>query len=117
MSTPVALPAKLTRADHTEAVRRPSPVRRELSIERVQRWVISILILAVAAFPIGALVASADSMLADGRRTDGIILLVVMAAIGVVALGAIRLVHRRSATSPWVVLGAVPAVIAALFVL
>ena len=92
-------------------------VRRELTIEQVQRWVVSFLILAVSAFPLGALVAVIRSIVDDGRRSDGVILLVVMGVIGVVALGAIRLVHRRPAFAPWILLGVVPAVIAGIFIL
>jgi hypothetical protein len=92
-------------------------VRRELTTEQVQRWVVSFLILAVASFPLGALVAVIRSIIDDGRRGDGILLLVVMAVIGVVALGAIRLVHRRPAFAPWILLGAVPAIVAGIFVL
>jgi hypothetical protein len=92
-------------------------VRRELTTEQVQRWVVSCLILAVSAFPLGALVAVIRSIVDDGRRGDGIMLLVVMAVIGIVALGAIRLVHRRPAFAPWILLGAIPAVVAGLFVL
>jgi len=92
-------------------------VRRELTTEQVQRWVVSLLILAVSAFPLGALVAVIRSIVDDGRRGDGVILLIVMAVIGVVALGAVRLVHRRPAFAPWILLGVVPAVIAGIFVL
>ena len=91
--------------------------RRELTIEQVQRWVASFLILAVSAFPLGALVAVIRSIVDDGRRSDGIILLVVMAVIGVVALGAIRLVHKRPAFAPWILLGVLPAVVAGIFIL
>lgn len=92
-------------------------VRRELTTEQVQRWVASFLILSVSAFPLGALVAVIRSIVDDGRRGDGIVLLVVMAVIGVVALGTIRLVHRRPAFAPWILLGVVPAVVAGFFVL
>lgn len=91
-------------------------VRRELTTEQVQRWVVSFLILAVSAFPLGALVAVIRSIVDDGRRGDGVLLLVVMAVIGVVALGAIRLVHRRPAFAPWILLGAAPAVMAGIFI-
>jgi hypothetical protein len=102
---------------HTEAMTPTRRVRRELTIEQVQRWVVSFLILAVAAFPLGALVAVIRSIVDDGRRSDGIILLFVMAALGVVALAAIRIVHRRPLGSPLLVLGVLPAVVAAFFVL
>jgi hypothetical protein len=89
---------------------------RELSIEQVQRWVVSFLILAVASFPLGALTAVIHTIVGDDRRGDGILLLVVMAALGVLALGAIRLVHRRPPLSPWLLCGLVPAAAAALLV-
>lgn len=92
-------------------------VRKELSIEQVQRWVISFLILAVASFPLGAMVAVIHSIVDDDRRGDGIILLVVMAVLGIMAIGAVRIVHRRPIASPLLVLGALPAVAAAIFVL
>jgi 4-amino-4-deoxy-L-arabinose transferase-like glycosyltransferase len=91
--------------------------RHELSIEQVQRWVVSFLILAVASFPLGALTAVIHRIVDDGRRPDGMLLLVVMAALGVLALGAIRLVHKRPPLSPWLLCGVLPAVVAALLVL
>ena len=91
--------------------------RRELSIEQVQRWVVTFLIMAVSSFPIGALVAVVHRIVDAGRRSDGIILLVVMGLIGVLALGTIRLVHRRSPATPWLLLGALPAVVAGVLVL
>lgn len=91
--------------------------RHELSIEQVQRWVISFLILAVASFPLGALTAVTHSLVDDGRRTDGLLLLAVMSALGILALAAIRLVHQRPPLSPWLVCGILPAAAAALVVL
>ena len=94
-----------------------SRARRELTTEQVQRWVVTFLILAVSAFPLGALVAVIRSIVDDGRSSDGVILLVVMAVIGIIALGAVRLVHRLTAFAPWILLGVLPAVAAGLFVL
>jgi MFS family permease len=91
--------------------------RRELSIEQVQRWVMSFLILAVASFPLGALTAVAHSVAGDGRQADAVLLLVVMAALGVLALVAIRLVHGLPPGSAWVLLGVLPAVVAGALIL
>ena len=91
--------------------------RRELTIEQVQRWVVSFLVLAVSAFPLGALVAVIRTIVEDGRHGDGIILLVVMGFIGVVALGTIRLIHRRPLFAPWILLGVLPAVVAGILIL
>ncbi|MFC5675809.1 hypothetical protein [Aeromicrobium endophyticum] len=90
---------------------------RELSIEQVQRWVVSFLILAVASFPLGALAAVSHTIVDEDRRSDAILLMVVMAALGVLALAAIRLVHRRPPVSPWLACGLLPAVVTALVVL
>jgi len=91
-------------------------VRKELTIEQVQRWVISFLILAVAAFPLGALLAVDRTIVEDGRAGDAVILLGAMAVIGVVACGAVRIVHRRSIVTPWLMVGLLPAVVAAVVV-
>ena len=88
-----------------------------MSIEQVQRWVVSFLILAVASFPLGALFAVIRTIVDNGRRSDGGLLLVVMAVLGVLALGAIRLVHGRSPVHPLLVLGLVPALATAMIVL
>jgi hypothetical protein len=90
---------------------------RELSIEQVQRWVVSFLILAVASFPLGALAAVSDTVVDEDRRSDAVLLMSVMAVLGVLALAAIRLVHRRPPGSAWLVLGLLPAVATALIVL
>ena len=90
---------------------------RELSIEQVQRWVVSFLILAVASFPLGALAAVSRTIADEGRRSDAILLMAVMAVLGVLALGAVRLVHRRPPVSPWLACGLVPALATALAVL
>jgi hypothetical protein len=96
---------------------RTARVRRQLSIEQVQRWVISFLVIAVSLFPLGALVAVGHSIDDNGRTGDATILLFVMAVIGILALIIIRLVHRRPPLSPWVLCGALPAIAAAFVVL
>lgn len=88
-----------------------------MSIEQVQRWVITFLVTAVSLFPLGALVAVGHTIDDKGRTSDAAILLVVMAMIGIVALVVIRLVHRRPPLSPWVLCGVLPAIAAAFVVL
>ena len=90
---------------------------RELSIEQVQRWVVSFLILAVASFPLGALAAVSHTIADEGRHSDAILLTTVMAALGVLALAAIRLVHRRPPVSLWLAFGLLPAAATALVLL
>ena len=96
---------------------RPKRIRKQLSIEQVQQWVVTFLITAVSLFPLGALVAVGRTIDGNGRTADATILLVVMAAIGMLALTVIRLVHRVPPLSPWVLCGALPAIGAAFFVL
>ena len=44
---------------------------RDLSLEQVQRWVVSFLILAVASFPLGALTAVSRTI-ADLAQAEGV---------------------------------------------
>jgi hypothetical protein len=87
-----------------------------LTIEQVQRWVISFLICSVTLFPTGAMIA-AVSAFADHRRDDAIVLLVVMAILDCLALVAARIVHRKSPVSPIVLLGTIPALVAGAILL
>ena len=91
--------------------------RKQLSIEQVQRWVITFLITAVSLFPLGALVAVGRKIDGNGRSADAVIVLFVMAAIGILALVVIRLVHRRPPLSRWVLCGVLPAIAATFVVL
>jgi hypothetical protein len=83
-----------------------------MSIAQVQRWVISALIVSVTMFPLGALAATAH-VRADDDRGGAVMLTVMMAVIGCSSVAAIRLVHRRSPWSPYLVLGTVAALSAA----
>lgn len=87
-----------------------------LTIEQVQRWVISFLIISVTLFPTGAMVAAVASF-ADHRRGDAIVILVVMAALDMLALIAVRIVHRKPPASFFVLLGVIPAVVAGVWLL
>ena len=88
--------------------------RRGLTIEQVQRWVVSALICAVSMFPLGALTAAVH-VRADDDPAGAVTLTVMMGVIGVAAVTAARLVHRRSPWSPYAALGLIPAVISALW--
>ena len=87
---------------------------RATPLERTQRWVISALISAVAAFPSGALIAVTHISHRDDPQL-AIALCVMTGVLGVVALGAILLVHRRSPLSPLLGIGLVPAVCSAVW--
>lgn len=83
--------------------------RRQMSIEQVQKWVITALITAVSSFPLGALVIVTHQI----HKSDpaGAAMLGMMTgAIGISAMVAIRLMHRVSPYSIYVALGLLPAI-------
>ena len=84
--------------------------RREMPIEKVQQWIVSALISAVASFPIGALIATSIYKNRDAQRSDALILSVMAGVIGVLAVAAGRLIHRINPLSPYLLLGALPGV-------
>ena len=86
-----------------------------MSTEQVQRWVISLLVFAISAFPIGGLIAATYAELNRGRHGAAVGLMIMAGVIGVLAIGAIRIIHKRSVASPLLILGVVPASIAAYF--
>jgi hypothetical protein len=92
-----------------------SPVRKreEMSIEQVQRWVVSLLIFAISSFPIGGLIGVSYAVRNQGRHGAAVGLIIMAGVIGVIALGAMRIVHKRSIATPLLILGTLPAAIAA----
>lgn len=93
----------------------PRPMNREpMSIGRVQRLVLSTLAATtILHFAVGLVVAAAVA-----ERLDATIgLLVISAAFGVLAMVAALLIHRRRPVSPWLLLGLVPTLVGATFVL
>ncbi len=84
-------------------------VRREMSIEQVQKWVVTALICAVATFPLGALIAVTHTSHASDP-SGASVLAGMTAVLGVVAVGAARLVHRLPPISPMLLVGLAPAV-------
>lgn len=87
---------------------------RATSLERTQRWVISALICAVAAFPTGALIVVTHLVEEDDAATAAALCLMT-GVIGVIALVAILLVHRRSPLSFLLAIGLVPATCSAIW--
>lgn len=85
------------------------------ALTRVQRWVLSTLV--VFTFMHLAAAAVFIAWVAEPDRMDARIGANVMASvIGVVAMGAGLLIHRRSLVSPWLLLGVLPGVIGAFIV-
>lgn len=89
--------------------------RRGMPIEKVQQWIVSALICAVASFPIGALIVTSFYTHRDGDPSAAIVLCIMAGVIGTLAVGAGRLVHRMNPISPFVLIGALPGLTAAVF--
>ena len=91
----------------------PEMRKKEMSIEQVQRWVVSLLIFAISAFPIGGLIGAGYAIRNQGRHGAAVGLTIMAGVIGVLALGAMRIIHKRSVATPLLMLGMLPAAIAA----
>ena len=90
-----------------EIVRKTGP--GELSLEPVQKWVLSVLAATTIAHLSAGLVIAA--MYVDDDRTDARIgLNVVAAAFGVLAVVAFRAIHQKKLLSAWLLLGLIPLV-------
>lgn len=96
---------------------RPAPTgRRGMSISTVQKWVMSSLaVTTVMHFVVGLIIAAAFLDTTRPGAQEG--LLVIAGLMGVLGVGAAFLIHQRSPATPWVLLGALPAVVGAFWVL
>lgn len=87
-----------------------------MSTEQVQRWVMSLLVFAITAFPIGGLIGVSHVILGQHRRGAAIALMVMAGVIGMIAVGVMRVIHQRPLATPLILLGLIPAAIASIFV-
>jgi len=87
-----------------------------MEITKVQQWVATTLLLTMGM--ISAVCMAGYSVwsetLADNGNAPG--LWAMGAVVGVLTIGGCLLIHRRSPLSPWLVIGLVPAAVAAPFV-
>lgn len=88
----------------------------ELELKRVQERVLSVLIIGITTFPVGALIAISGVVVGQGRTGAGIALLGMCALIGMIAVGGAMAFRGKSPVTPLVLLGALPAAVAALFI-
>jgi hypothetical protein len=87
-----------------------------MSITHVQQWVLSVLAATTILHLAGGLVAA--SLYVGADRTGAQVGLNVLAAVcGVFAIAAARLIHRKSALSPWLLTGLVPGLLGLWLVL
>ncbi|MGY2874148.1 hypothetical protein ACVW00_001338 [Marmoricola sp. URHA0025 HA25] len=85
-----------------------------MEIERVQRWVMTALMMTTAvifATGLSLLAAQADRAGAEPG------LLTIAAVVGVLAVAAARVIHQKSVLTPLLLLGVLPAAIVGYFVL
>jgi hypothetical protein len=87
----------------------------DASTRRVQRWVMSALIVVVAFLLAFGWVLIAGTMI--DKTAGKWVLLANSAAFGVAGVVAARVIHLRQWLSPWLVLGFVPAVAGGVWVL
>ena len=85
-----------------------------MTIEQVQHWVVSLLIFAITSFPMGALIVVSNVFYRQGNVTSAFGLCIMCGVIGICAVVAIHLVHGHSVISPYLSLGLLPAVGAAV---
>ncbi len=79
-----------------------------MEVERVQRWVMSALLVTVAFIFAGGLALLSASSVQDGARPG----LLVMATIaGVLGIAGVRVIHAKSLITPWLLAGVLPALL------
>ena len=79
-----------------------------MEIERVQRWVMSALLLTVMLIFAGGLALLSTSSSQAGARPG---LLTMAAVVGVLGVLGVRVIHSKSLLTPWLVVGLLPAVL------
>lgn len=84
-----------------------------MQVERVQKWVMSALVLTTA-----TIFATGISLLAGRSEQAGAEpgLLTIAAVVGVVAMAAVRVINQKPVLTPWLVLGLLPALVVGYFV-
>ena len=85
-----------------------------MEIERVQKWVMTALMMTTAViFAVGLslLAGQADR---PGAKPG---LLIIAAIVGIIAVAAARVIHQKSVFTPLLVLGAIPAALVGYLVL
>lgn len=112
MTTPV--PPKRQR--HLMDPKNPQRMHNDQELTKVQRTVMSALAVTTILHLSAGLVIAAYAIdgVGDGGRIG---LLMIAAAFGVLAVAAGFAIHKKSAVTPWLLLGLIPAVAGALWVL
>lgn len=97
----------------------PRPVTRREDVERlerVQKWVLSVLIVTTILHLSAGLGISAQYV-DEGATTAAVGLSVLAGAFGVIAVAAGRAIHRKPIPSVWLLLGVIPGLVSVFLVL
>lgn len=94
-----------------DAPRPPRDTAREAeSLERVKRWVMSVLVVTtIAHLAVGLVIAAV--MMDDPQPGARVGLCVIAGAFGVIGVALARVIHGRSPLTPWLVVGVLPTAI------
>jgi len=79
-----------------------------VEVERVQKWVMSALLLVTAFIFAGGLCFLAGSVDRPGAKPG---LLSIAAAVGLVAITGVRLINEKRIVTPWLLVGVLPAAV------
>lgn len=83
-----------------------------MQVERVQRWVMSALLLTVATIFAGGMCVLAGTVDRAGAKPG---LLVIAGVVGLMAMAGVRVINQKSVASPWLLLGLLPAAVGSYF--
>lgn len=89
----------------------PQPTeRRDMSLTSVQQWVLSVLAATtIMHMQIGVIIGAAT--LHTDERAGRIVLMIVSAGFGLLAMGAALLIHKKSPLHPLLLIGLIPTLI------
>ncbi len=85
-----------------------------MQVERVQRWVMSALLLTTATIFASGLTVLSGTVERAGAEPG---LLTIAAVVGLLAMAGVRLINEKSVLTPWLLLGLLPAVVGWYFVI
>ena len=83
-----------------------------MQVERVQRWVMSTLLLTVCALLATGMAILSGTVDRAGARPG---LLIISGAVGLMAMAGMRAINLKRIVTPWLLLGLLPALIVACY--
>ncbi|MBC9731781.1 hypothetical protein [Nocardioides marmotae] len=100
----------------TRARARSRSTQKSMSIDTVQRYVLSVLA-ATTILHMSVGLVLAGLIIDDEHRVSQVGLCVLGGAFGVLAVAAALAIHRKNALSPWLLLGTIPGIVGVWLVL